>query len=487
MNMRIIKAIIIIIVVLILIGQASAAHTLDTNGTYQTTAWSTANPGNLSYTAGSGATLMVLHIQTDVALRTYGIPTFHNKDFTNVGMNFSGYEGASELWYLLLDATDTGTAYNVSVPNAATSQEMTFQVSTYKSATGSSVFDKNTSEIGSSANPTQALTSAANGSVYVNSIFIGSDIGGTVTSPGILLYMNDDGTQVGGSQYYLQATAGAQAIGWTVLYDDWSMQTAVFGEGAAAGTQPNITSWGNNYTDNNTLSFTAPQGTAVRFNLTANQSVNWTSPNSTYLDGNGTINGNFTKMFNVVGTNFINITCSNVNGSCSNWMNWTITVTKSTSDIMIPANSWGMFNNWSLNTNFSSISANESNDVAFTFYNVTTGEWESYYPGYSWNAGQNIDKNNSVMGFFNTQTTITANTITPWNTSITEGWNMLYLMGTSNQTLTAICNDMVNCTDIYYYNSTSNDYVNTSTDTIQPNQGFLAYMNQTGTWIRSNI
>jgi len=155
--------------------------------------------------------------------------------------------------------------------------------------------------------------------------------------------------------------------------------------------------------------------------------------------------------------------------------------------ITIPANSWGMFNNWSENTNFSNIAANESNDVAFTFYNVTSGEWDSYYPGYSWNSGQVIDKNNSVMGFFNAETTITANIVTPWNTSITAGWNMLYLMGTSNQTLTAIYTNMVNCTDIYYYNSTTNDYVSTGTDTIQPNQGFLAYVNQTGTWIRSTI
>jgi len=155
--------------------------------------------------------------------------------------------------------------------------------------------------------------------------------------------------------------------------------------------------------------------------------------------------------------------------------------------ITIPANSWGIFNNWSKNTNFSSIAINESNDVAYTFYNVTSGEWDSYYPGYSWNADQSIDKNNSILGFFNAETTITANTVTPWNTTITAGWNMLYLMGTSNQTLTAICTNMVNCTDIYYFNSTTNDYVSTGTDTIQPNQGFLAYVNQTGTWIRSTI
>ena len=159
----------------------------------------------------------------------------------------------------------------------------------------------------------------------------------------------------------------------------------------------------------------------------------------------------------------------------------------STVTITIPANSWGMFNNWSYTTTFSGIATNESNDVAYTFYNVTSGEWESYYPGYSWNSANIINKNNSILGFFNAETTITANTVIPWDTSITEGWNMLYLMGTTNRTMTEICTNMVNCTDIYYYNSTINDYVSTGTDTIQPNQGFLAYVNQTGTWIRSTL
>jgi len=200
----------------------------------------------------------------------------------------------------------------------------------------------------------------------------------------------------------------------------------------------------------------------------------------TILMTNGTYNFSYTKTGYVTGYKEIIIDGADV-------MNQNVTLTSSASVITIPANSWGIFNNWSENTNFSSIAANESNDVAFTFYNVTTGEWEQYAPGYSWNADYTIDKNYSVMGFFNAETTITATTVTPWNTSIIAGWNMLYLMGTTNQTLTAICTNMVNCTDIYYYNSTTNDYVSTGTDTIQPNQGFLAYVNQTGTWIRSSF
>jgi len=299
------------------------------------------------------------------------------------------------------------------------------------------------------------------------------------------------------------STWNNQTLTITTKYQDYFVNLTLLGDttttpqtvnighwtqAVSAGNQPNITSWGNNYTNNNSLSFTVPQNTNVTFNSTANQTLTTCSwVGATQI--NCSADTYAYKLFDIAGTKYVNLSGSNANGSTLNTVNWTINVTSTvtTSSITIPANSWGMFNNWSKNTNFSSIAANESNDVAYTFYNVTSGEWDSYYIGYSWNAGYTIDKNNSVLGFFNAETTITATTVTPWNTTITEGWNMLYLMGTSNQTLTAICIDMVNCTDIYYYNSTTNDYVSTGTDTIQPNQGFLAYVNQTGTWIRSTI
>lgn len=210
---------------------ASGAHTYDNKSTYQTTSWNTANPGNISYTAGGGASLMVLSIQTSVALRTSGTPTFNGKSFINIGRNIhtSSPEGASELWYLLLTPADTGSAYTVSVPNAPTSRAMTYQVSTYKSSTGISALDINTSGTGSSSNPSQTLLSTANGDVYVSSLFDGRSSCPTGRT-GTLLYCNDGGSFIGSSQYYLQASAGSFAMRFTISSDDWAMQTAAFKE-----------------------------------------------------------------------------------------------------------------------------------------------------------------------------------------------------------------------------------------------------------------
>ncbi len=220
-----------LIALFLFVPLVDAAHTYDTSQTYQTTAWSSANPGTLSYTASAGATLMVLSIQTSAALRTLGTPTFNGKSFTNIGRIYDGSEGASELWYLLLTSSDTGSAYTVSVPNAATSRSMTYQVSTYISSTGISALDLSTSGgSAGSADPSQTLISTANGDVYVSALFSGRLSCGTVTSPGTELYCNDGGSFNGNSQYYLQTTAGSQAIGWTLNSDDWAMQTAAFKE-----------------------------------------------------------------------------------------------------------------------------------------------------------------------------------------------------------------------------------------------------------------
>ena len=198
---------------------------------------------------------------------------------------------------------------------------------------------------------------------------------------------------------------------------------------------------------------------------------------------NGTHNFSYTKTDYV--TNYKEIT---INGA--DVMNQNVTLTL-LSTITIPANSWGMFNNWSTyNTTFSNIAANESNDVTYTYYNTTSGEWESYYIGYTYNQNNPIGQHNSVLGFFNAQTTITIDTITPADTVLLTGWNMLYVEGTSNQTLADIqTNIELSCTvnDLYKYNSTINDYTNTVTESVQPNEGFMVDIASGCTWTRTTI
>ena len=172
-------------------------------------------------------------------------------------------------------------------------------------------------------------------------------------------------------------------------------------------------------------------------------------------------------------------------------INYSINETEavSTSTIIIPASSWGMFNNWTVATTFSAIAANESNDVCYTYYNVSNGEWESHYPPYSWNADYVIPLEASVMVYVNAETTVIAYTVTPANTNLYTSWNMLFVEDTDNESVSSIIADIgANCTDVWWFNSTAGAYSNTTSDTVQPCQGFLAYLTQDMIpWIRSDL
>lgn len=77
----------LLIVSLLVTPAALAAHTFDTRATDGTTTFATTpNPRTLSYTAGSGSTVMVLNIfTTSTTARADGAPTFNGKTFTQVG------------------------------------------------------------------------------------------------------------------------------------------------------------------------------------------------------------------------------------------------------------------------------------------------------------------------------------------------------------------------------------------------------------------
>jgi len=95
---------------------------------------------------------------------------------------------------------------------------------------------------------------------------------------------------------------------------------------------PNITSWGNNYTNNNTLSFTIPQNTNVTFNATANQTLttcSWTGA----AEINCSTNTFAYKLFDTAGTQYVNLSGSNANGSTLNSVNWTIVILGTTPNI----------------------------------------------------------------------------------------------------------------------------------------------------------
>ena len=228
-------------------------------------------------------------------------------------------------------------------------------------------------------------------------------------------------------------------------------QTLVYFETSnyTAGLQGFNITWGNRIgTTGNTSTLYYQNGTK-------------TTSNSTYVDGNVTLIPGFLIP---EGTYYIQETADS-------------------STLTIPANSWGMFNNWTGSMTFAGIAANESNDICYTYYNVTSGLWESYYVGYSWNSDYQLSKDASVMGYFNAQTDITSNIRIQSSIELYTGWNMLALQGSSNQTISTIITDIgSNCSDVWYFNSSIGAYSNTTSDSIQPNRGVLGYITQNMTW-----
>lgn len=229
------KGLLLIFTLLLFIPSVVADHTFDTSGNYltTTTAWSTVDPGNLSYTAGTGSTVMVLGIYVvGSTYRTDGTPTFNGKSFISLGRNVASTpETTAELWYLPLSTTDTGAAYNISVPNAATSRDINFAVVTFKSGTGMSGLDSNNSTNGMTANPNNSVTTTVTGDAIVS--VLGSGAGtstGAIGYGGTQLYVNDPGAYFGKFGYKIMSGTGTNYSGWTVAADDFALLTAAFKE-----------------------------------------------------------------------------------------------------------------------------------------------------------------------------------------------------------------------------------------------------------------
>ena len=87
---------------------------------------------------------------------------------------------------------------------------------------------------------------------------------------------------------------------------------------------PNITSWQNNKTSNNTLDFTINTSESVNFNATANQSGTW------QWDINMSHNyDNITHSWSTTGLKYVSVNITNINGTSSD-ITWNVTVESST-------------------------------------------------------------------------------------------------------------------------------------------------------------
>lgn len=118
--------------------------------------------------------------------------------------------------------------------------------------------------------------------------------------------------------YYIKAQARYGSSGSTNSYNITSAPLTM----TVLNPPPNITSWDNSNTADNTLLFNVMVFASVMFNVTASQMVsyNWT------YDGTdqGQNYDNFIKQFNDTGLHYINATVSNSNGT--DHKNWTVNV-----------------------------------------------------------------------------------------------------------------------------------------------------------------
>ena len=211
---------------------AFAVFTADT--TAQSAA-STANPLTLSFTCGANAKLLVLAIGDSVTTaRTGGDPTYNGVTMAPVGTQIQGAtEVRTELWYL--SSPTTGSAVNISVPNAGTLTLRLAASSFNNTGTGvigaglESFMTTNTTV----ANPSLTITPATDGTVIVDSFADGNTTVPSANSQ-TLIFKNDNGSWSNNSQYALQTTRAAITFSWTVNSDDVAMIVAVFKE--AVGT-----------------------------------------------------------------------------------------------------------------------------------------------------------------------------------------------------------------------------------------------------------
>jgi ABC-type Fe3+-hydroxamate transport system substrate-binding protein len=100
----------------------------------------------------------------------------------------------------------------------------------------------------------------------------------------------------------------------------------------AVSASPEISSWNNNKTGNNSSDIAINAGDSVLFGVSANETVNWTWT----LDGvdQNTNQGEWTHTFPSYGTYNVSVSGSNVNGSTPQPINWTVVSTLTFTDAL---------------------------------------------------------------------------------------------------------------------------------------------------------
>ncbi len=201
---------------------------------------------------------------------------------------------------------------------------------------------------------------------------------------------------------------------------------------------PNITSWSNNKTNNQSLSFTINTSEIVRFNATANQTIttwNWFRDDVNQSNNNDSFNTSFTT----AGEHTIKVNATNANGT-SNTINWTVSVQAPAAAPNIT--SWGnnKTNNATLN-----LTVTISEDVRF---NATANQTINTWNWYKNDVNQNNNYDNLTTNFTSrgTHTIKVSATNNTNGTSTNITWNVTVPATTIVINITSPANNSVNTT-----------------------------------------
>ena len=146
------------------------------------------------------------------------------------------------------------------------------------------------------------------------------------------------------------------------------------------------------------------------------------------------------------GTEIMNLTASSNNDTL--WFNHTsllptgvyfINATSDTNQITLYANEYALINNWTTDQTYQQIDNNISNAVCYSYYNSTSGLWESYYVGYSYNSANTVPKNSSAFVFVDAETTLACDVQSAASIGIGgEVWTYTFLHESTAKNLTQI-------------------------------------------------
>lgn len=191
---------------------------------------STSNPITIAFTPNAGSKVLVLMINTGGgASRAGGAPTFNGVTLIQAGATQTSAETSSELWYTT-DPNILIAGSGISIPNTGVIAVQTV-VATALCQRSCSLGNVAVISTQVSTNPSLTITTNTANNIIFATTGTGAQTWAPTAQTGTIIFNTDVAAYGDGQQYFIQAAAGAQAMGYTfATSDDWCMVVASFTE-----------------------------------------------------------------------------------------------------------------------------------------------------------------------------------------------------------------------------------------------------------------